>query len=78
MYAYIVLIECEDYVVIFNDETPYNLINSIKPHTLVKGGDYENKKVAGQEIVNELKIVKFIEGKSTTKIIQTIQNQKKI
>ena len=71
-------LESVDYVVIFDDETPYNLINSIKPHTLVKGGDYEDRKVAGQEIVNELKIVKFIEGKSTTKIIQTIQNQKKI
>ena len=71
-------LESVDYVVIFNDETPYNLINSIKPHVLVKGGDYENKKVSGQEIVNELKIVKFIKGKSTTKIIQTIQNQKKI
>ena len=71
-------LESVDYVVIFNDETPYNLINSIKPHTLVKGGDYEDKKVAGQEIVDELKIVKFIKGRSTTKTIQTIQNQKNI
>ena len=62
-----------DYVVIFDENTPYELIKIIKPYTLVKGGDYEGKKVVGEDIVNKLVIVKFEDGKSTTKIINKIQ-----
>ena len=73
--AYILAsLESVDYVVIFEEETPYELIKLIQPHTLVKGGDYEGKDVVGQDIVNELKLVQFVDGKSTTKIIQRIQN----
>jgi len=61
-----------DYVVIFDEDTPYNLIKAIKPHTLVKGGDYEGKKVVGDDIANELKYINFIKNKSTTKIIEKI------
>ena len=49
------------------------MIEAIKPITLVKGGDYKDKKVAGQEIVDELKLVKFIENKSTSQIIKKIK-----
>ena len=65
-----------DYVVIFEEDTPYNLINAIKPHILVKGGDYQDKDVVGQEIVDELKLVKFIPGKSTSKTIELIKKSK--
>jgi len=41
-------------------------------HTLVKGGDYKGKKVAGQGIADELKLVQFVDGKSTTKTIERI------
>jgi len=64
-----------DYLVVFDEETPLNLIRSIKPDVLVKGGDYENKKVIGEEIVNKLVIIPFIEGKSTTKIIERIKSK---
>ena len=64
-----------DYVVIFNEDTPTDLINLIKPEILVKGSDYEGKTVAGEELVKELKLVKLIEGKSTTKIINKINNE---
>ncbi len=58
--AYILAsLESVDYVVIFEEETPYELIKLIKPHTLVKGGDYEGKIVVGQDIANELKLVQF-------------------
>ena len=71
--AYILAaLEPVDYVVIFNEETPYDLIKLIKPHTLVKGGDYKGKKVAGQGIADELKLVQFVDGKSTTKTIERI------
>ena len=72
--AYILAsLESVDYVVIFEEETPYELIKLIKPHTLVKGGDYEGKVVVGQDIANELKLVQFVDGKSTTNTIKRIQ-----
>lgn len=63
-----------DYVVIFDEETPYNLISILKPNTLVKGGDYKEKRVIGQDLVDELKIVNFVKDKSTTITISKILN----
>jgi D-beta-D-heptose 7-phosphate kinase/D-beta-D-heptose 1-phosphate adenosyltransferase len=72
--AYILAaLEAVDYVVVFDEDTPYNLIKAVKPHILVKGGDYEGKAVVGQDIANELKLVQFFNGKSTTKTIEKIQ-----
>jgi len=75
--AYILAaLEAVDYVVVFDEDTPYNLIKAIKPHTLVKGGDYKGKQVIGQDIADELKLVQFVDGKSTTKTIEKIQQGK--
>jgi len=72
--SYIVAaLEVVDYVVIFDEDTPYNLIQAIKPNTLVKGKDYEGKNVVGQDIVDELILVEFVEGKSSSQIINKIQ-----
>jgi D-beta-D-heptose 7-phosphate kinase / D-beta-D-heptose 1-phosphate adenosyltransferase len=72
--AYILAaLEAVDYVVVFDEDTPYNLIKAVKPHILVKGGDYEGKVVVGQDIADELKLVKFFDGKSTTKTIEKVQ-----
>ena len=72
--AYILAaLEAVDYVVIFDEDTPYNLIKAIKPDTLVKGADYEGKEVIGQDIVDELKLVELVEGKGSTQIINKIQ-----
>ena len=72
--AYILAsLEVIDYLVIFDEDTPYDLIKLIKPDVLVKGGDYEGKEVVGQDIAKELKLVKFINDKSTTKTIERIQ-----
>jgi len=72
--AYILAaLEVVDYVVIFDEDTPYKLIKAIKPHTLVKGGDYEGKEVIGQDIADELKLVEFLDGKSSTQTIEKIQ-----
>jgi len=74
--AYILAaLEAVDYVVVFDEDTPYNLIKAIEPHVLVKGGDYEGKDVVGQDIADELKLVQFVDGKSTTKTIEKIQQQ---
>ena len=72
--AYILAaLESVDYVVVFDENTPYELIKAVKPHVLVKGGDYEGMPVVGQDIAEELKIVQFVLGKSTTKTIEKIK-----
>ena len=68
-------LEAVDFVVPFEDDTPYELIKMIAPNTLVKGGDYKGKDVIGTEFANELKLVDFVDGKSTTKTIEKIQGQ---
>lgn len=71
--AYILAaLESVDYVVMFNEETPYELIKSISPDILVKGGDYEGKSVVGAEFAGELRLVQFVDGKSTTETISRI------
>lgn len=67
-------LESVDYVVKFPEDTPYNLIQIVQPDILVKGGDYEGKEVVGSDIASEVKLVQFVDGKSTTKTIEKIQN----
>ena len=74
--AYILAaLEAVDFVVPFAEDTPHNLIKMIEPDVLVKGGDYEGKTVVGTEFARELKLVDFVDGKSTTKTIQKIQGK---
>ncbi len=63
-------LESVDFVIEFGDDTPYELIKAIKPDILVKGGDYEGKEVVGSDIAKETRLVQFVDGKSTTKIIE--------
>lgn len=66
-----------DYVVIFEEDTPYELIKEIQPDVLVKGGDYTADEVVGKDIVEnrggQLVLIPFVEGKSTSKIIEKIK-----
>jgi len=68
-------LEAVDFVVPFSEDTPYELIKMIRPDILVKGGDYEGKEVVGTEFAGKLKLVDFVNGKSTTKTIEKIQGQ---
>ncbi|WP_310438988.1 D-glycero-beta-D-manno-heptose-7-phosphate kinase [Sulfuricurvum sp.] len=71
--AYILAaLESVDYVVLFSEETPHELIKNIEPDILVKGGDYEGKSVVGAEFAKELRLVQFVDGKSTTATITRI------
>ena len=73
--AYILsALESVDFVTIFSDETPYELIKMLEPDILVKGGDYEGKEVVGSDIAGEVKLVQFVDGRSTTKTIHKIQS----
>ncbi|MDQ7047907.1 MAG: D-glycero-beta-D-manno-heptose-7-phosphate kinase [Sulfurovum sp.] len=73
--AYILsALESIDFVTIFSDDTPYELIKMVEPDVLVKGGDYEGKEVVGSDIAGEVKLVQFVDGRSTTKTIHKIQS----
>ena len=66
-------LKCVDAVVVFGDKTPIKLISAIKPDILVKGGDYEIKKIVGyKEVIKyggKVQTIPLVEGLSTTKII---------
>ncbi len=63
-----------DYTVLFDEATPYELIEIIKPNILVKGADYKNKDVVGSNFAQTTKLIEFVDGKSTTDIINKISN----
>ncbi|MGJ0149723.1 D-glycero-beta-D-manno-heptose-7-phosphate kinase [Campylobacter lari] len=65
-----------DYVVIFNEDTPYELIEFLKPDVLVKGADYKDKEVVGSNLVKKVELIDFEDGFSTTNIINRIVNDK--
>jgi D-beta-D-heptose 7-phosphate kinase / D-beta-D-heptose 1-phosphate adenosyltransferase len=71
-------LDCVDYVVIFQEDTPIKLIAALKPDVLVKGGDYTPDTVVGKDIVESyggrVELVEFVDGKSTTHIIEKILN----
>jgi len=70
-------IEMVDYVVLFGEETPFELLRQIKPNILVKGEDYKPDEVVGRDIVDEVKIIPFVRGKSTSSIIDKILDKSK-
>jgi D-beta-D-heptose 7-phosphate kinase / D-beta-D-heptose 1-phosphate adenosyltransferase len=67
---------CVDYVTIFSEATPLALIKLLRPDVLVKGGDYTLETVVGQDVVTayggRVAIVPYVDGVSTTKIIESI------
>ncbi len=69
-----------DYVVLFDDETPYELINKLQPDFLVKGGDYQEDEIVGADVVKknggEVLVIPLLEGFSTTDTIHHIQQLK--
>ena len=66
-------IESVDMIVVFNEDSPYELYKAIKPTTLVKGGDYQADTLIGREFCSDVKIFNYIEGKSSTNIISKIK-----
>jgi len=63
-----------DYVIIFEEDTPINLISAIRPDMLVKGGDYEKENIVGyREVISwggEVVTIPLLEGYSTTSMIK--------
>jgi len=69
-------LESIDFVVPFTEDTPYELIKLIEPNILVKGADYEGKKVVGSDIADEVQLIEFVAGKSTTNLIEKINKKR--
>jgi D-beta-D-heptose 7-phosphate kinase/D-beta-D-heptose 1-phosphate adenosyltransferase len=72
-------LSCIDFVTIFDDDTPHALIQALQPDILVKGGDYLPEEVVGKDIVESyggrVEIIPFVDGKSTTRLINQILEQ---
>ncbi len=71
-------LECVDWVVSFNEETPQRLIAAVLPDVLVKGGDYQAEQIAGYEEVTanggQVKILGFSAGYSTSALVEKIRS----
>ena len=68
-----------DYVVVFDESTPLDLIKKVRPDVLVKGEDWKDKKVVGEEVViargGKVEFVKHVKGLSTTDLINRIRGE---
>lgn len=62
-----------DFVTMFGEDTPYELIKLLKPDVLVKGGDWKREEIVGSDIVFDTRSLPYIKGVSTTEIIEKIK-----
>lgn len=74
--AVLAALACVDYVVLFHEETPYELIKAVQPDVQIKGADYKGKEVVGSDIVRarggRVELLKFVPKVSTTDIIKAV------
>ena len=67
-------LEMVDAVVLFEEDTPYDLIKMVRPDVLVKGADYQPEKIVGYDLVTsyggKVETVELVEGYSTTRLIE--------
>ncbi|WP_243544255.1 D-glycero-beta-D-manno-heptose 1-phosphate adenylyltransferase [Pseudodesulfovibrio tunisiensis] len=70
-------LECVDFIILFHDSTPLELIKAVRPQVLVKGGDWAVENIVGRDVVekNGGKVVSLplIEGYSTTALVEKIR-----
>ncbi len=69
-------LESVSYVCIFNEDTPYNLIKTVRPDVLVKGGDYKPSEIVGREFAGKVVRFALLKGRSTTGIIKKMSRKK--
>ena len=68
------LFEFVDYIIIFSDDTPLNILKYLRPAILVKGSDYKIENIVGKEFVENIILFDYIKNKSSTNIIKKIKN----
>ncbi len=70
---------CVDWITLFHEDTPYNLITAVQPDILVKGADWKGKGVVGEDVVRarggRVEFIEYVAGLSTTEIIRKIKNK---
>jgi D-beta-D-heptose 7-phosphate kinase/D-beta-D-heptose 1-phosphate adenosyltransferase len=64
--------EVVDFVTVFDEDTPYEAIRACCPDILVKGGDYRPENVVGADLVQDVRIVPLVPGRSTTSLIRSL------
>lgn len=65
-------LEAVDAVTLFDEDTPLELIKSIRPDVLVKGADYEGKEVIGSQYAGKVELFPLLAGRSTTNVVKKI------
>jgi rfaE bifunctional protein nucleotidyltransferase chain/domain len=65
-------LEAVDYVALFNEDTPYELIQKLRPDILVKGGDYAVGQIVGRDLVKKVVRIPLVKGRSTSTMIAKI------
>lgn len=69
-------LDCVDYVTFFEEDDPYNVIKTLKPDVLIKGGDWSVDKIIGGDLVQSwggrVLNIPVVEGRSTTNLIQMV------
>lgn len=68
---------CVDGVVLFEEDTPADLLAYLRPNILVKGGDYKKEDIVGRESVDEVEVLSFKDGYSTSDIVKKIATMAK-
>ncbi|MBY0124253.1 D-glycero-beta-D-manno-heptose-7-phosphate kinase [Bacillus sp. S/N-304-OC-R1] len=68
--------EFVDAIIIFDEDTPLNLLSEVRPDILVKGGDYKAEEVVGKEFAGKTVIIPYLDGYSTSNMIEKITNIK--
>lgn len=70
-------LECVDAIILFNEDTPYELIKFVQPDVLVKGNDYRAEDIVGYDIVTakggKVITIQLVDGFSTTKLIEKMK-----
>jgi rfaE bifunctional protein nucleotidyltransferase chain/domain len=61
-----------DYVTLFDEDTPWELIKKLKPTILVKGGDYAANQIVGRELVKRVVRIPLVKGRSTSELIRKV------
>ncbi len=67
-----------DFITLFDEDTPYELLKNLRPDVLVKGGDWKPEDIVGSDIVPVTKSLPYFEGMSTTEIIEKIRGLKDV
>lgn len=72
-------LDCVDYVTSFEEDDPYNVVKTVHPDVLVKGGDWALDKIIGADLVKswggKVLNIPVVEGRSTTNLIDTVRER---